>query len=99
MRVVLERAPLPVLVVAVDGGRRVPRLGHVFRNASGIRYRARVLCLLPAPRGKGEILAVVQRAEREIRAQVDAWAAEETRRTPAGAGAPGAQVPDMEWAS
>ncbi len=84
VRVLLENAPMPVVVLALDGGRRVSRMRQVIRNASGVRYRARVLALLPCPDGKQEILATVGRAEREISRQIEAWTGAESAGTAGG---------------
>jgi 1-acyl-sn-glycerol-3-phosphate acyltransferase len=73
VRIILERAPLPVLSAAVDGGWRIGKLKGLAANFTRTRYRIRPLALHPAPRGKREILETLAAVEREIRAQVDAW--------------------------
>jgi len=72
-RIILERAPLPVLSFAVDGGYRISSLSRVVTGMRGTVYRARALTLYPAPRGKKEIIDVLARAEREITEQVGRW--------------------------
>jgi 1-acyl-sn-glycerol-3-phosphate acyltransferase len=74
-RIILERAPLPVLSAAVDGGWRIGKLKGLVKNFGRTRYRIRLLALHPAPRGKSEILETLGKVEREIRAQMDDWQA------------------------
>ncbi len=83
-RIILERAPLPVLSVAVDGGYRISNLTRLVTNLRGTCYRAQPLTLYPPPRGKKEILDLLARIEREIKEQVRRW-----RQMPAGAGGEG----------
>jgi 1-acyl-sn-glycerol-3-phosphate acyltransferase len=75
VRIILERARLPVLSVAIDGGWRIGRLTGLLRNFGRTRYRIRLLALHPAPRGKREILEMLGKVEREIRRQMDVWQA------------------------
>lgn len=73
VRVILERASLPVLAAAVDGGWQIAKLKGLFRNFGRTRYRVKVLALHPAPRGKREILATLAWAEQLIRSQIEEW--------------------------
>jgi 1-acyl-sn-glycerol-3-phosphate acyltransferase len=82
-RIILERAPLPVLSFAVDGGYRISSLKRLLTNLRGTCYRAQPLTLYPPPRGKREILDVLARIEGEIGEQVRRW-----REPPAAALAP-----------
>jgi len=77
VRIILERARLPVLSAAVDGGWKIGKLKGLLKNFGRTRYRIRLLALHPAPRGKREILETLGEVEREIRTQMDAWRAEE----------------------
>ncbi|HVP17590.1 MAG TPA: lysophospholipid acyltransferase family protein [Spirochaetia bacterium] len=72
-RIILERAPLPVLSVALDGGYRISTLTKLLTGLPGTCYRAQPLTLYPPPRGKREILDLLTRIEREIRGQVHRW--------------------------
>jgi 1-acyl-sn-glycerol-3-phosphate acyltransferase len=72
-RVILERAPLPVLSVAVDGGYRISNLVRLFTNLRGTCYKALPLTLYPPPRGKKEVVDLLRRIEKEISAQVHRW--------------------------
>lgn len=73
VRIILERAPLPVLAAAVDGGWQIAKLKGLIRNFGRTRYRVKLLGLHPAPRGKREILATLAEVEREIRGQMEEW--------------------------
>lgn len=72
-RIILERIPLPVLSVALDGGYRISKLTKLLTGLSGALYRAQPLTLYPPPRGKREILDLLARTEREIGEQVERW--------------------------
>ncbi|MGA2612263.1 MAG: lysophospholipid acyltransferase family protein [Spirochaetia bacterium] len=72
-RIILERAPLPVLSMAVDGGYRIASLGRLLTNIRGTWFRMRPLTLYPAPRGKKEILDLLARIKSEISQQVRLW--------------------------
>ncbi|MGO9409224.1 MAG: lysophospholipid acyltransferase family protein [Spirochaetia bacterium] len=74
-RIILERSPLPVLSVAVDGGYRISGLGRILTKMNGTWYRIRPLTLYPAPRGKKEILDLLARIKIEITEQVRQWRA------------------------
>jgi len=72
-RIILERTPLPVLSVAVDGGYRIAGLRGLLANIGRTCYRAKPLTLYPAPHGKKEILDLLARIQKEIADQVGAW--------------------------
>jgi 1-acyl-sn-glycerol-3-phosphate acyltransferase len=72
-RIILERAPLPVLSVAVDGGYRISTLTRLITSLAGTRYIAQPLTLYPAPRGKKEVLELLEKVEKEIAGQVRRW--------------------------
>lgn len=65
-RKILEVEPLPVLVVAVEGGWQVAKLGDFFRRFGKTPYSARFLALLPAPRSKKEALATLGKSRELI---------------------------------
>ncbi len=77
LRIMLERQPMRVLSVAVDGGFRVATVPRLLLHSRGVVYRVRPLTLYPAPHGKKEIMELIQRMEVEISAQVEAWREEE----------------------
>jgi 1-acyl-sn-glycerol-3-phosphate acyltransferase len=76
VRIILERAKLPVLSVAVDGGWHVSNLPKLVTRLRGTRYRIKPLTLYPAPAGKREILQLLATIEKELAAQVRAWRAD-----------------------
>jgi 1-acyl-sn-glycerol-3-phosphate acyltransferase len=84
-RVLCEQAPLPVLVVAMDGGWRISRMSGVFTKLGRTSYRVKPLALYPAPRGKKEIMDLLGRARSDIDSQLCAWR-EEKKTHPYGDG-------------
>lgn len=79
VRAILERAPIPVLSVAIDGGYKVTKLSAIFGDVRGTRYRVKFLKLHPAPKGKTEIMELLANVEEEIKTQIQEWHAEESR--------------------
>jgi 1-acyl-sn-glycerol-3-phosphate acyltransferase len=73
VRIILERARLPVLSVAVDGGWRISKIPRLLTRLRGTRYRVKPLTLYAAPKGKREILDLLGTIEKELAAQVRAW--------------------------
>ena len=73
VRVILERYPMPVLSVAVDGGHKIATITRVLLHVRGTTYRAKPLTLYPAPRGKKEIIALLGKLKAEISSQVERW--------------------------
>jgi 1-acyl-sn-glycerol-3-phosphate acyltransferase len=72
-RIILERSPMPVLSVAVDGGYRIASLGRLVTRIRGTVYRAQPLTLYPAPHGKKQILELLETIKEEITVQVRRW--------------------------
>jgi 1-acyl-sn-glycerol-3-phosphate acyltransferase len=73
VRIILDRAHLPVLSVAVDGGFSISNLPKLLTRLRGTRYRIKPLTLYPAPKGKREMLELLATIEQELGAQVCAW--------------------------
>ncbi|HTO22410.1 MAG TPA: 1-acyl-sn-glycerol-3-phosphate acyltransferase, partial [Spirochaetia bacterium] len=73
VRVVLERHPMPVLSVAVDGGHDIATITRLLLHLRGTTYRVKPLTLHPAPHGKREIIELLGRLRSEISAQVEEW--------------------------
>jgi len=73
VRVVLERHPLPVLSVAVDGGHDIATIARLLLHLRGATYRVKPLTLYPAPHGKKEIIDLLGKLRAEISAQVEEW--------------------------
>jgi 1-acyl-sn-glycerol-3-phosphate acyltransferase len=80
VRVILERYPMPVLSVAVDGGHSIATIVRVLLHMRGATYRVKPLTLYPAPHGKREITDLLGKLRSEISDQVMRW-----RRGAAGA--------------
>ena len=75
-RKLIEAAPMPVAVVALDGGSEVATVKKLFTGLSSVRYRTKLLAVLPTPTGKREILETLDTAHAMITAQIEEWHAE-----------------------
>jgi 1-acyl-sn-glycerol-3-phosphate acyltransferase len=73
VRVILERHPMPVLSVAVDGGQSIATIPRLLLHLRGATYRVKPLTLNPAPHGKKEIMELLARMRSEISDQVASW--------------------------
>lgn len=73
VRVILERYPMPVLSVALDGGYNIATITRLFTRLRGTTYRVQPMTLYPAPHGKREILELLGKLKAEITSQVEAW--------------------------
>lgn len=71
-RKILEVEPLPILVVAVEGGWKVAKLRDFFRDFGKTDYSARFLALLPAPNGRKESLAALEKSRELIAKSLEA---------------------------
>lgn len=66
-RKILEIDPLPILVVAIDGGWKVGKMKDFFLRFGKFTYKMRYITLLRAPEGKKEALASLEAASALIR--------------------------------
>jgi 1-acyl-sn-glycerol-3-phosphate acyltransferase len=73
VRIILERTPMPVVSVAIDGGYRIATLARLLGKLRGTYYRIKPLTLYPAPHGKREIMELLEKVRREIVGQVEVW--------------------------
>lgn len=73
VRVILERHPMPVLSVAVDGGHSIATIPRLLLHLRGATYRVKPLVLHPAPHGKKEIMELLGKMKAEISDQVALW--------------------------
>jgi 1-acyl-sn-glycerol-3-phosphate acyltransferase len=73
VRVILERYPMPVLSVAVDGGQSIATIVRVLLHMRGATYRVKPLTLHTAPHGKREITDLLGKLRSEISDQVMQW--------------------------
>jgi 1-acyl-sn-glycerol-3-phosphate acyltransferase len=69
----LDRAPMPVVVCAIDGGWRMSSLLGMAKNMKGGSYRIRILRIFPAPTGKAEQVRILEEGRLLIQAQLDEW--------------------------
>lgn len=76
-RRILERAPMPVVVSAVEGGWNIHSLFDMVRHLKGGLYRVAVLKVFPAPTNKTEQMQILEESKVLIQAQLDAWRQEE----------------------
>jgi 1-acyl-sn-glycerol-3-phosphate acyltransferase len=72
-RVILERFPMPVLSVALDGGHSIATITKVLLHVRGATFRVKPLTLYPAPHGKKEITQLLETMKAEISDQVMKW--------------------------
>ena len=73
VRVILEKFPMPVLSVALDGGQSIATITRVLLHLRGATFRVKPLTLYPAPRGKKEITDLLATIRSEISEQVMRW--------------------------
>ena len=73
VRLILERYPMPVLSVALDGGQSIATITRVLLHLRGATFRVRPLTLYPAPRGKKQITELLATIRSEIIDQVAQW--------------------------
>lgn len=66
-----EISPLPVVVAAIEGGCHVATLGDLLGKLGKFPYRVRIAAVLPAPRGKKEILAALEESRGIIAAALE----------------------------
>jgi 1-acyl-sn-glycerol-3-phosphate acyltransferase len=69
----LDRAPMPVVVCAVEGGWRISSLRDLAGNLKGGFYRIKLLKIYPAPSGKAEQLRILEEGKALIQAQLSSW--------------------------
>ncbi len=69
----LDKAPMPVVVCAVDGGYRISKLSGLQEDLSGGRYRIKVLKTYPTPQNKAEQVQILQEARELIQTQLTTW--------------------------
>jgi 1-acyl-sn-glycerol-3-phosphate acyltransferase len=66
LRRVLAVEPLPLVVVAMDGGWRIAKIKDILHNLEGARYQIRIAAVLPAPTTKQECAAAVEQSKEII---------------------------------
>ncbi len=73
LRRINEYEPLPLLVVAIDGGHRIGTLRKLFRSGFRTLYRVKALALLDAATEKKDSLERLEEARSLIADQLMAW--------------------------
>ena len=69
----LSKAPMPVVVAAVDGGWNISSITRMATNLRGGAYRVKVLKIYPTPTTKETQLIVLSEGKELIQAQLQAW--------------------------
>ncbi|MBO5235509.1 MAG: 1-acyl-sn-glycerol-3-phosphate acyltransferase [Spirochaetaceae bacterium] len=72
-RRILDKAPMPVAVCALDGGYKISTLDGLARNLHNGVYRVKVLKIYPAPTSKQEQLSILEEGKELIQKQLDQW--------------------------
>jgi 1-acyl-sn-glycerol-3-phosphate acyltransferase len=72
-RRLLDKAPMPVVVCALDGGWRVSTLEGMLKNMRGGVYRVKVVKIYPAPTSKAEQVHILEEGKALIQEQLDRW--------------------------
>jgi 1-acyl-sn-glycerol-3-phosphate acyltransferase len=73
VRLILERYPMPVMSVALDGGQSIATITRVLLHLRRATFRVKPLTLYPAPHGKREITELLGKMKAEISDQVMKW--------------------------
>lgn len=72
-RRMMDRAPMPVAICAIDGGWRISSLKDLSRDLRGGLYRIKILKVYPAPVTKADQMRVMEEGKVLIQGQLDAW--------------------------
>jgi len=78
LRRIMEMAPAPFLVVAIDGGWKATKLNEVISGKTTLIYRVKALSVIEAVSGKKSVTAALEAAHVTIAAQLQAWRDEES---------------------
>ena len=76
-RRLLDKAPMPVAVCALDGGYQISTLDGIIRNLKNGSYRVKILKIYPAPTNKQEQMQILDEGKALIQSQLDEWHAAE----------------------
>lgn len=77
-RRILDKAPMPVAVCALDGGWQVSNLDGIIRHLKNGQYRVKILKIYPAPTSKKEQVQILEEGKELIQAQLDEWHKEDS---------------------
>ncbi len=70
IRRIMAEEPLPIVVIALDGGWRAATLKTIRKNLNGLTYNVRIIDVLDPPKDKQEVGAAAARSEELIRAAI-----------------------------
>lgn len=73
VRTILARRPMPVLTVALEGGRAVARLKDIVRNLGRCVYQVKFLSLHPTAVDRFRVQQLISGSHEQIKAQVETW--------------------------
>jgi 1-acyl-sn-glycerol-3-phosphate acyltransferase len=73
LRRILSVEPIPVVVVALDGGHRIRGIKEIMRNLNGSGYKLRILDVLPPPANKHELAALTEKSKALIASALSEW--------------------------
>lgn len=72
-RRILDKAPMPVVVCALDGGYKISTLDGIIRNLHNGSYRVKILKIYPAPTSKRDQVRILEEGKELIQVQLDQW--------------------------
>lgn len=72
----ISKAPMPVVIAALDGGWKISSIHRLATNLSGGAYRVKVLKVYPAPTSKEEQLKILDEGKALIQEQLAIWRGE-----------------------
>lgn len=72
-RRILDKAPMPVVVIALDGGYKFATLGAFLRKMEDGAFRVKVLKVYDTPRTKTEQIRILDEGKILIEEQLSAW--------------------------
>lgn len=72
-RRILDKAPMPVAVCALDGGYKISTLDGLARHLQNGTYRVKILKVYPTPTSKQEQLQILEEGKALIQKQLDEW--------------------------
>jgi len=75
LRRIMESAPAPLLIVAIDGGWKATKLSTLLAGRSAVEYRVKALSILEAPTDKQGVTDALAAARADIERQLEAWRA------------------------
>lgn len=72
-RRILDKAPMPVAVVALDGGYKFSTLGAFLSKMEGGAFRVKILKIYDTPSSKAEQVAILEEGRQLIEDQLHKW--------------------------